>query len=218
MPFLAERPSIRGAERASEAGERPWEGEALIAEARRRRRRRWIRRTGAVLVIAAGATSWVLLERPVGPPRAANSTASQPASAGTCASAVVYGPLPTWARSGFSPPSIAMPHVLGARGDIVAVLWARHNPLSTHLPPNRANKILWVSKLPLSAGSTLEITARQLIGGVAVGPVQRRAVVGGPGPSEINMPTAGCWQFTLRWSGYTDTVDLPYAAGPPGNT
>jgi hypothetical protein len=121
---------------------------------------------------------------------------------------------------------MAMPYALGARGDIVAVLWARHDPLvngarihapPTPLvvpaPPNRNNKILWVSKLPVPAGSTLEITARRLADGTAVGPVQRRTVGGGPGPSIIDMPTAGCWQFTLRWSGHTDTVDLPYAAG-----
>lgn len=206
MLFLAERRAPLGAQPAQEA-------EALIKEARRRRRRRWIRGMGAVLLVAVGATTWVLLERPVSDPRAANVTAAQPAAASACASAVVYGSLPTWARSGFNPPSVAMPHVLGARGDIVAVLWARHDPLVTPTPPDRGNKILWVSKLPLSGGSSLQITARQLIGVTAVGSVQRRTVAGGPGPSLIDMPTAGCWQFTLRWSGHVDTVDLPYAAG-----
>ena len=93
------------------------------------------------------------------------------------------------------------------------MLWARHDPLVTPAPPDRANKILWVPKLPVPAGSTLAITARRLIGGAAAGPVQRRTVAGGPGPSIIDMPAAGCWQFTLRWSGHADTVDLPYAAG-----
>ncbi len=214
MLFLAERPTILGAERALAAGERARKAEALIAEARRRRRRRWIRWTGTVLVIAAGATSWVLLERPAGAPHAANNASSRPATAGACDSAVVYGSLPAWARSGFNPPSLAMPYVLGARGDIVAVLWARHDPLVSPALPDRANKILWAAKRPVPAGSTLEITARRLIGGIAAGPVQRRTVAGGPGPSIIDMPTAGCWQFTLRWSGHTDRVDLPYAAGP----
>jgi hypothetical protein len=213
VPFLAERPAIPSSEHAAEAVERVREAEALIKEARRRRRRRWIRGTSAVLLVAGGATTWVLLERPAGTPRAANTTVPRPAAAGACASAVAYGSLPIWARSGFQPPSVAMPYVLGARGDIVAVLWARHDPLVTPTPPDRANKILWVSKLPFSAGSSLQITTRQLIGGTAVGPVQRRSVAGGPGPSTIDMPTAGCWQFTLRWSGHTDTVDLPYAAG-----
>ena len=146
MLFLAERRAPLGAEPAREA-------EALIKEARRRRRRRWIRGMGAVLLVAAGATTWVLLRSPVGAPRATNVTASQPAAASSCAPAVVYGSLPEWARSGFSPPSMAMPHVLGARGGIVAVLWAPHDPLVTPTPPGRRNKILGVSKLPLSVSN-----------------------------------------------------------------
>jgi hypothetical protein len=213
MLSSSERPAILGAERHPEAGERAWEAEAVIREARLRRRRRWIRGTGAVLLVAAGATTWVLLDGPVATPRAASITASRPVTADACASAVVYGSLPTWARSGFNPPGGAWPHVLGASGDIVAVLWARHDPLVTPAPPDRNNKILWVSKLPVPVGSTLAITARRLMGGTAVGPVQSRTVAGGPGPSIIDMPTAGCWQFTLRWSGHTDMVDLPYAAG-----
>jgi hypothetical protein len=201
------------AERAPEGGTRAGEAEALIKEARRRRRRRWIRGTATAALATAGVTSWLLLKPSAGAHRAASITASQPATAGACASAVVYRSLPAWARSGFTPPSIAMPHVLGARGDIVAVLWARHDPLVTPTATGRANKILWVSKLPASGGSSLEITAQRLVGGLPVGPVQRRAVAGGPGPSTIDMPAAGCWQFTLRWSGHTDTLDLPYAAG-----
>jgi hypothetical protein len=216
VPFLAERPAALGAGRDSEAGQRAPEAEALIKEARQRRRRRWSRGIGAVLLVAVGVTTWVLLKPSAGAPRAANATASRAVAASSCASAVVYGSLPTWARSGFTPPSVAMPYVLGSRGDIVAVLWAQHDPLVTPTPPNRANKILWVSKLPVAAGSSwssLQITARQLIGGAPVGAVQRRTVLGGPGPSTIDMPTAGCWQFTLRWSGNVDTVNLPYAAG-----
>ena len=213
MPFLAERRAPLGAERASEAGERAPEAEALIKEARQRRRRRWYRGTGAVLLVAVGATTWVLLRPPASAPRAANVTASQPVAATSCASSVVYGSLPTWARAGFTPPSQAMPYVLGARGGIVAVLWAQHDPLVTPAPPDRNNKILWVSRLPDTPGSSLQITARQLVGGTAVGAVQRRTVFGGPNPSIIDMPRAGCWQFTLRWSGHVDTVNLPYAAG-----
>ena len=212
MPFLDEVPAIPGAERAPEVGERAAQAEALIQEARRRRRLRWIRGTGAVLLAAAGATTWLLLKPPPGAPQAANGTASQPATANACASAIVYGPLPPWARTGFTPPDVAMPHVLSAHGDIVAVLWARHDPLITPPPPGRNNKILWVPK-PLTGSSSLEITAQRLAGGTAVGPVQRRVVAGGPGPSIIDMPTAGCWQFTLRWGGRADTIDLPYAAG-----
>jgi hypothetical protein len=212
--FLTERHAHRGAEPAAEVGEPAGAAEALTKEARRRRRRRWMRGTGAVLLVAAGGTTWAVLRPSAGGPRAANVTASQPSAAASCASAVVYRSLPTWARAGFTPPSVAVPYALGSRGGIVAVLWGRHDPLVTPTPPGRNNKILWVSKLPVALGSPLEITARQLIGGTAAGAVQRRTVSGGPGPSIIDMPTAGCWQFTLRWSDHVDTVNLAYAAGP----
>ena len=207
MLFLSEGPAI------PDAGERAGQSEALIKEARRRRRRRWIRGSVAVLLAAAGATTWVLVDGPAGTPRAANVTASRPATAGGCAPAFAYGTLPTWARAGFNPPTMAMPYVLGARGDIIAVLWAQHDPLISPAPQNRNNKILWVSKTPDLTGDNLQITARRLIGGTAAGPVQQRIVMGGPGPSIIDMPAAGCWQFTLRWAGHTDTVDLAYASG-----
>ena len=207
MLFLSERPPV------PDVGERAGQSEALIKEARRRRRRRWIRGTVAVLLAGAGATTWVLVDGPAGTPRAANVTASRPAPAGGCAPAFAYGTLPTWARAGFNPPTMAMPYVLGARGEIVAVVWARQDPLVTPAPPDRNNKILWVSKTPDPTGAPLQITARRLIGGTAAGPVQQRTVAGGPGPSIIDMPAAGCWQFTLRWNGHTDTIDLPYASG-----
>jgi len=201
----AERTAVPDAELAGEA-------EALIKEARRRRRRRWIRGTGAVLLAAGGVTTWLLLEPPGSEPHAASVTASGPATAGSCASSVVYGSLPPWARTGFTPPDVAMPHVLSAHGDIVAVLWARHDALVTPTPPGRNNKILWVPKVWDAVGSNLQITAQRLVGGTAVGPVQHRTLVG-VGPSIVDMPTPGCWQFTLRWGQHTDTVDLPYSAG-----
>jgi hypothetical protein len=37
-----------------------------------------------------------------------------------------------------------------------------------------------------------------------------RVVVGGPGPSGINLPSPGCWRLTLQWSGRTDHLDLEY--------
>jgi len=157
-------------------------------------------------------TTWVLADGPAGTQRTAGGTAARPATADACASAVVYGSLPVWARAGFSPPSLAMPYVLGARGDIAAVLWARHDPLVMPTPPGRNNKILWVPKVWDSVGSNLQITAQRLVGGTAVGPVQRRTVAG-VGPSIVDMPTPGCWQFTLRWGRHTDTMDLPYSAG-----
>ncbi len=64
---------------------------------------------------------------------------------------------------------------------------------------------------PLNDSSNLVISARRLAGTRPVGAVQRRVVMGGPGPSGIDMPVRGCWQFTLTWSGHRDAVDLLYS-------
>ena len=111
--------------------------------------------------------------------------------------------LPTWARTGFSPPTQRMPYVLGDRGDIVAILWADHDPLSAPPRADRNNKILWASPY----GGTLRIEAtRDGSSGTVV-----RTVDGGPGPSIIDLPEPGCWTFDLRWGGHHDRLRLGYA-------
>lgn len=186
--------------------------EQLIDRARRRRRTRWFRGTTLVLLGVLGGLTWLDMHGTInaGLLGAAPGVAES-ATTGACSSPVTDGPLPTWARNGFHPPTLAMPHVLGARGEIVAVLWARSRPLLAPPAGDRANKILWVSKAPLAPPSNLAIAARRVQGGRAVGATQHRTVEGGPGPSIIDMPSAGCWRFTLRWSGHTDSVDLAYS-------
>jgi len=102
-----------------------------------------------------------------------------------------------------------MPYVVGDRGNIVAILWADHDPL--HAPPltQRNNKILWVSKMipgglftPLLIQATLD-GSNQIV---------TRQVPGGPGPSIINLPSAGCWSLNLSWSGHHDHLTLRYSA------
>jgi hypothetical protein len=161
--------------------------------------------------VALGAAALAPLAHPA--VALASSTRTAPATS-QCRSDVRYGPLPTWARGGFSPPDRPISYVHGARGDIVAILWARHDPLVSPAPANRRNKILWVSRLGGRVGSNLQIRARRTVGPVAVGPVQTREVLGGPGPSGINMPAPGCWLFKLSWSGHTDSVALEYSARP----
>jgi hypothetical protein len=103
-----------------------------------------------------------------------------------------------------------MPYSLGRDGKIAALLWA--NPLRSPPSKNYNNKILWVSREPQVPGSDLQIRAQRMNGSRPLGaPVDRR-VMGGPGPSIINPPGAGCWRVRLRWSGRTDTIDLRYAA------
>jgi hypothetical protein len=143
---------------------------------------------------------------------------SAPSASTGCAYNVRRDVLPAWARTGFSDPSPSgVPYLLGAKGDILGVAFGY--PLTAPPPgTGRANKILWVSRVPVTAPATLTVTARQ---DGAPRP-ETREVAGGPGPSIIDLPRPGCWHLTLTWSGHTDTLDLRYepvggspAAGSP---
>jgi hypothetical protein len=158
------------------------------------------------IVAAAGCTSG-RVPHPATP--AAKTSHSVSAAIKSCPSSITPRSLPTWARAGFQPPTFPMPYVVGDRGDIVAILWADHDPL--HAPPlaQPNNKILWVSKMiprwpftPLRIQATLEGTSQ----------IVTRQVPGGPGPSIINLPAAGCWSLNLSWSGHHDHLTLRYSA------
>lgn len=155
-------------------------------------------RISALAVVAAAV---LVPTAAPGPPRPA-----------PCRPHVVVGVLPTWARGGFSAPEPVMPYVLGRAGRIAAILWA--DPLLSPPSPDHSNKILWVSHAAARPGSDLRISAQRMTGGTAAGSPVRRRVGGGPGPSIVDLPSAGCWRLTLRWSGRVDVLDLRYAAGP----
>jgi hypothetical protein len=79
-------------------------------------------------------------------------------------------------------------------------------PLSAIPRPNGPNnKILWVAKTSFETGD-LVIDAK--LDGTTV--TENRIVPGGPGPSIVDLPQAGCWRLTLTWPGHTDTLDLIY--------
>ena len=126
-----------------------------------------------------------------------------------CHSAVRQGVLPTWARTGFSDPRPRLPHVLGRSGEIAALVFGY--PLRSPPAKDRGNKILWVSRRAVKPLSDLRIHAQRMDGRRPVGRSVTRVVVGGPGPSGINLPAPGCWRLTLRWSGRSDELDLQYA-------
>ena len=125
-----------------------------------------------------------------------------------CAGQPPVSPLPVWARSGFHPANLAMPHVMGEAGNIVAILWAPRDALHSPSLQDRTNKILWVSRIPLVAPNPLVIKAT-LADGTRTATV---AVPGGPGPSIIDLPAPGCWTLHLTWSGHTDELKLRYMA------
>jgi hypothetical protein len=155
---------------------------------------RWMATLTAAIVAAAAAAA--------APAPAGSSTAP------ACHSAVHHGVLPTWARTGFSAPRPRLPHVIGRSGEIAALVFGY--PL--HSPPrkDRGNKILWVSRRAVKPLSDLRIRAQRMEGRRRVGRPVTRVVVGGPGPSGINLPAPGCWRLTLRWSGRADELDLRY--------
>ena len=130
------------------------------------------------------------------------------AAAPPCHAAVRHGVLPTWARAGFSDPRPKMPHVLGRKGEIAAVIFGY--PLLSPPSENRANKILWVSRRPIKPPDKLRIRAQRMRGGTPVGKHVVRVVVGGPGPSYLNLPHQGCWRLSLQWSGRSDELDLDF--------
>jgi hypothetical protein len=147
---------------------------------------------------------------PAGQANAAHAGAARAAArtSNGCAGQPPVSPLPVWARAGFSPADQPMPHVFGAAGNIVAVLWAKRDAL--HSPPlrDRANKILWVSRFPLTEPGRPVIRAT-LAGGARSATV---SVPGGPGPSIIDLPVSGCWTLHLRWPGHADELKLRYVA------
>ena len=114
-------------------------------------------------------------------------------------------PLPVWARTGFTPPTLPMPYVVGDAGDIVAILWSDHDPLVAHPGPGGSDKILWVARV--SPVGALTIRASLAGSGTSV----TRTVDGGPGPSIVDLPEPGCWSLDLTWANRHDHVQLEYA-------
>ena len=178
-----------------------------LAGAVRRRARRQTRRLAAVAasvvgVLAVTGLSVVLTTR--GDTTRGDTT---PAAGGTVSPPVSCtvdgGVLPEWARTGFSDPEPSVPHVLGVRGDIVAILFAQ--PLYAPAPPpDRGNKVLWVGRV---AGAGDLVIDASLPG---TDQHVRQVVTGGPGPSTVDLPVPGCWRFDLTWGSYTDTLALNY--------
>ena len=135
----------------------------------------------------------------------APSASSRATASAVCRSDYTPATLPTWARAGFTPPTQPMPYVMGDSGDIVAILWAEHDPLRAPPAADRNNKILWVARVgwgDLNIRATLESSDQTVT----------RSVAGGPGPSIIDLPSPGCWSFDLTWGTQHDHIQLEYVS------
>lgn len=161
------------------------------------------------VAVAVAAVAVVLLGRN-------HAAGSQPAGAAgaavhACRSSMHVGVLPVWARAGFSDARPRTEFVVGRRDRIGAILFGSADYLDAPPAADHTNKILWVARVRPRAGGTLKIHAQLMRGTRRVGPSVTRTVAGGPGPSIINLPAAGCWRLTLHWSGWTDQLDLSYS-------
>jgi hypothetical protein len=180
---------------------------SMAAGQRRMRRRTATRVLGAAaaIAVAAGAT-WAVGSKLAGHEDAGFSHAPVGASE-ACRRDYTPRLLPAWATAGFSSSRPTMPYVMGDRGDIVAILWAEHDPLMAAPAAGRNNKILWVGRV--SSEGSLHIKARLLGSDRST----TRTVEGGPGPSIIDLPAAGCWSMDLTWGTQHDHLELEYAPG-----
>lgn len=153
---------------------------------------------GVCAVVVGGLSAGCFASSPPAP--SASGTGST-ATAFACAQPTV-GPLPDWARSGFSPPDQPVAHPLSAEGHIVAVPFGW--PLRERQPEGRSNKVLWIADQDDDGPMTID--ARRESGGEPV----HRELPDGPGPSIVDLPGPGCWQLELSWPGGRDRIYLEY--------
>jgi hypothetical protein len=154
-------------------------------------------RAAAILLAAAGL-AW------------AHSDHATASAQTACHAQVRHDVLPVWMRAGFSGPNPRVPYVLGERGAIGGVVFGW--PLKSPPLPGRNNKILWVGRHTPKTVAALWIRLQQMNGDQRVGAPVRKIIRGGPGPSIVDVPAAGCWRLTFTWSGRHDSLDLSYTA------
>lgn len=166
-----------------------------------------------LLILLAGCTS----SQPTSQLKA-SPTAVAHTFAGGCAGTVLTdAEPPVWAQGGWTHSKGTpwpVPWALGTQGNTVAYVWGTQ--LVAGVSPRADgtnNKVNWVSKdNPSGDGVTVE--------GRPLRQTQPVVTIAG-GPSEVNVPTAGCWTFRLSWSAngqHTSTINLevlPAGTVPP---
>ena len=132
--------------------------------------------------------------------------------AGGCGATTAYaGDPPQWlvdAACGRGAPS-SLPYVSSASGLIGGFIFGY--PLRAGAPENPTNKILWAVATARN-GSPLDIEARRQ---GSTGPALTFSFPDNAGPGEIypsivDVPSPGCWTFTLSWGTGEGQVQLAY--------
>jgi hypothetical protein len=126
--------------------------------------------------------------------------------AGCGGTPITRGTGPRWAAGG----APTLPYAVSRNGDVVGYLFGY--PLSVHRR-TRSNKVLWVVRLPRD-GHPLVVSGHPR---GAAAPAVRVSFPANSSPGEIypsiiDVPRAGCWQFTLAWGAHVDYIALPYRA------
>ncbi len=124
---------------------------------------------------------------------------------------------PDWARSGFTAKPgrpRKVPWALGKPGDALAYLWARQL-VAVPRTDGASNKILWVA----ATSPPDMIEGRPLGRSGPVLKVEGSPTNGNQVPTTVDVPTPGCWSFTVSWSGGRNSIInldvLPAGATPP---
>jgi len=135
---------------------------------------------------------------------AIDDAGSHPSAGGPCVPADIQRGLPPdWTASARVR---NLPYAI-ASGDRIAGFYFVHPLRAGH--PRQRNKVLWVVGDPRD-GNPLLITARQMRGGGRTVRF-RQPADSGPGeiyPTILELPSAGCWRFAMRWGSYGATIDL----------
>jgi hypothetical protein len=177
---------------------------------------------GLVAVSCTGSST--VTRTPASPPTTPPSLADMPGVqpdipsnarvvSGGCGATVAYrGAIPAWLNeaTGDNAPD-GLPYVVAAPATAAGFIFG--SPLRAGHPTNPDNKILWVLRTPPD-GASLQITVRPV---ASAAPVLHEEVPANSGPGEIypdgvDVPTAGCWHFTLRWQTGHAELDLRYVA------
>jgi hypothetical protein len=151
---------------------------------------------------AATTGSNTVVGQPAGPPPVSGARYT---GGGCGATRLLLGAAPGWASSA-DPPRLR--YALAEHGAVAGFLFGY--PLMARNPVPYADKILWV--VSSSRDGPLRVTGHPLGAGSPV-VSSTWPPDSSPGeiyPSEVVVPTPGCWQFTLAWHGRSDTVDLLY--------
>lgn len=190
------------------------------------RRRVWPGLVAGVLLLATACSS-TTTARPLStaaasPSLLTHANTSAPPSplanalpvAGGCGSTQLYkGGMPAWVHDGTQGLSGMedLPYVLAGPTAVAGFVFSY--PLKAGTIYHDGPKILWIVSTPRN-GRPLEIRAHPAGASTPEVAVSRPAD-SGPGeiyPDGVPIPTAGCWDFTLRWATGNAELELLYSS------